>query len=139
MATQSAAARREEARIAFERWLAECPGRQVLDRVGDKWSALMLRALSDEPQRYSELLRGVPGVSQKMLTQTLRAMERDGLVARQVTPSVPVRVDYELTPLGRSLIPVIDVLSAWAREHIDEIRSARSQYDAEADAELRTA
>ena len=138
MATRTAAEMREEARIAYDAWLSECPGRQVLDRIGDKWTALLLRALSEEPQRYSDLLRRLAGISQKMLTQALRGMERDGLLTRQVTPSVPVRVDYELTDLGRSLLPVVDVVSAWASEHIEEVKVARERYDDES-AQLRSA
>ena len=142
MVTRTASERREEARIGFEKWLAQCPGRQLLDRVGDKWTCLLLRALSDDRQRYSDLLRRLPGVSQKMLTQTLRSMERDGLVSRQITASVPVRVDYELTVLGRSLLPVVDVISAWAGAHMDEVHQAREAYDQALDEnqeELRSA
>jgi DNA-binding HxlR family transcriptional regulator len=142
MVTRTASERREEARIGFEKWLAQCPGRQLLDRVGDKWTCLLLRALSDDRQRYSDLLRRLPGVSQKMLTQTLRSMERDGLVSRQITASVPVRVDYELTALGHSLLPVVDVISAWAGAHMDEVHQAREAYDQALDEnqeELRSA
>ena len=138
MPTRTAAEQREEARVAYDAWLSECPGRLVLDRIGDKWTALLLRALTEEPQRYSDLLRRLAGISQKMLTQALRGLERDGLLTRQVTPSVPVRVDYELTELGRSLLPVVDVVSAWASEHIEEIKVARGQYDDES-AQLRSA
>ncbi|MBC3842451.1 helix-turn-helix transcriptional regulator [Streptacidiphilus sp. 4-A2] len=136
MVTRTAAERREEARMTFEKWFAECPGRQLLDRVGDRWTCVLLRALSEEQQRYSDLLRKVPAVSQKMLTQTLRTMERDGLVSRQITPSVPVRVDYELTVLGRSLLPVVDVISAWANTHMDEVNEARRAYDSALDENL---
>jgi len=129
MVTRTALERREQARFAFEKWLADCPGRQLLDRIGDRWTCLLLRALSDEEQRYSDLLRRVPGVSQKMLTQTLRSMERDGLVSRRITPSVPIRVDYELTELGHSLLPVVDVISAWASVHMSEVNQAREAYD----------
>jgi DNA-binding HxlR family transcriptional regulator len=129
MVTQTALERREQSRIAFEKWLAECPGRQLLDRIGDRWTCLLMRALADEEQRYGALLRRVPGVSQKMLTQTLRSMERDGLVSRRITPSVPVRVDYELTELGRSMLPVVDVISHWASEHMAEVHRARETYD----------
>lgn len=139
MVARTAAERREQARITFEKWLATCPGRQLLDRVGDKWSCLLLRALSDDQKRYGELLRQLPGVSEKMLTQTLRSMERDGLVSRQITPSVPVRVDYELTELGRSLLPVLDVLSAWAGIHMTEVQQAREAYDDALQDELRSA
>ncbi|MEY9872885.1 DNA-binding HxlR family transcriptional regulator [Streptacidiphilus sp. MAP12-33] len=136
MATQTAAQLREEARRDYALWLAECPGRQVLDRLGDKWSALLLRALADGPRRYSDLSRLVAGVSQKMLTQSLRSLERDGLLNREVTAGVPVRVDYELTPLGHSMLSLVDASSTWARTHMPEVHAARARYDA--DAEART-
>ncbi|WP_067814045.1 winged helix-turn-helix transcriptional regulator [Nocardia inohanensis] len=130
MATKTAAQQRLEARRAYDAYLAECPARQLLDRISDKWVSLLLNALADGPQRYGDLSRRVAGVSQKMLTQTLRTLERDGLVTRTVTPSVPVRVDYELTPLGRSLLPVVQAIKAWAETHIEEVVSARTAYDA---------
>src|SRR5919205_230869 len=105
MPTMTAAQRRDEAREAYNAYLATCPARQLLDTISDKWVTLVLTALGDGPLRYSELARMVAGVSQKMLTQTLRGLERDGLVTREVTASVPVRVDYALTPLGASLMP----------------------------------
>src|SRR4051794_29136110 len=104
--TKTAERRRAEAKVAYDAFLATCPTQQVLATVGDKWSALLVNALADGPRRHGELRTTVAGVSQKMLTQTLRTLERDGLVSRTVTPSVPVRVDYELTPLGRTLLPV---------------------------------
>lgn len=82
------------------------------------------------PRRYSDLSRIIAGVSQKMLTQTLRTVERDGIVTRTVTPSVPVRVDYELTPLGLTLLPVVGALKGWAEEHMDEVLAARATFDA---------
>jgi DNA-binding HxlR family transcriptional regulator len=91
MTTRTAAQRREEARTAYDAYLAACPARRLLDRISDKWVSLVLNALTDGPRRYSELSRTIAGVSEKMLTQTLRTMERDGLVSRTVTPSVPVR------------------------------------------------
>lgn len=129
MPTQTAAQRRTEARIAYDAFLAECPSRKVLIRISDKWVTLILSALSDGSRRYNELSRIIAGVSQKMLTQTLRAMERDGLVAREVTTAVPVRVDYSLTPLGRSLLPVVTALKSWAEAHIEEVETAQSAYD----------
>ena len=98
MATTTAAQRREQERAAYNAYVAECPSRQVLDALSDKWVTLVLTALADAPRRYSELSRTIAGVSQKMLTQTLRLLERDGLVTRTITASVPVRVDYQLTP-----------------------------------------
>ncbi|MER7177766.1 winged helix-turn-helix transcriptional regulator [Streptomyces mesophilus] len=136
MATRTAAQRRAEARAAYDAYLATCPARQLLDRISDKWVSLVLNALADEPLRYSDLERIIAGVSQKMLTQTLRALERDGLLSRTVTASVPVRVDYELTPLGRSLLPVMTAIKAWAETHIEEVRTARTDYDRGVAAEL---
>ncbi|MEV0143563.1 MULTISPECIES: helix-turn-helix domain-containing protein [unclassified Nonomuraea] len=130
MTTRTVAERREEARAAYDAYLAVCPARQLLDRISDKWVSLLLNALADGPRRYSDLSRTVAGVSQKMLTQTLRALERDGLVSRSVTPSVPVRVDYELTPLGRSLLPVMQAIKQWAEANIEQVTAAREAYDA---------
>ncbi|MFI8961382.1 winged helix-turn-helix transcriptional regulator [Streptomyces sp. NPDC053493] len=129
MATRTAAERRADARRAYDAYLAECPSRQLLDRISDKWVTLLLNALADGPRRYAELGRTVAGVSQKMLTQTLRGLERDGLVTRTVTPSVPVRVDYALTPLGVSLLPVVRAIKEWADGHIEEVAAARAEYD----------
>ena len=131
MPTMTAEARREQAREAYNAFLADCPSRKLLDRISDKWVTLILAALSAGPQRYSDLNRTMAGVSQKMLTQTLRSLERDGLVARTVTPSVPVRVDYELTELGRSLQETMLHLKAWAEHHMDLVEAARTTYDAE--------
>lgn len=129
MPTQTAAQRRTDARKAYDAFMAECPSRKVLLRISDKWVTLILSALSDGSRRYSELSRIIAGVSQKMLTQTLRAMERDGLITREVTTAVPVRVDYSLTPLGRSLMPVVIALKAWAETHIEDIEAAQAAYD----------
>lgn len=129
MATMTAAQRRERERVAYEEYLAECPSRRVLDRIGDKWVSLLLVALADGPRRYAELGRAVPGVSQKMLTQTLRGLERDGLVGRTVTASVPVRVDYALTPMGASLVALIGTVKQWADEHVPAMDAAREDYD----------
>ncbi len=106
-----------------------CPSRQVLDRIGDRWSVLILVALSHGPMRYTELSRRIDGVSQKMLTQTLRGLERDGMVARTVHPVIPPRVDYELTDLGRTLRRPISALEAWAIAHMDDVVAARVVYD----------
>jgi DNA-binding HxlR family transcriptional regulator len=130
MATMTAKQRREQARREYDAYLADCPARQVLSTLSDKWVTLVLNALADGPRRYSELARVVAGVSQKMLTQTLRSLERDGLVARELTPAVPVRVDYELTPLGRDLLPIVRSIKTWAESHIDAIEAARAAYEA---------
>lgn len=129
MPTQTVDERREEARVAYNAFMAACPSRQVLDTISDKWVCLVISALEDGPRRYSELSTRIAGVSQKMLTQTLRSLERDGLVTRTVTPSVPVRVDYELTSLGDTIVPVIHAIKKWAESHIDEIQTSRQAYD----------
>jgi DNA-binding HxlR family transcriptional regulator len=129
LATMTAAQRRERAREDYNAYVAQCPSRQVLDAISDKWVTLVLTALADGPQRYSDLARRISGVSQKMLTQTLRQLERDGLVTRTITPSVPVRVDYELTALGETILPVVVAIKQWSEAHISEIHAARDTYD----------
>lgn len=106
---------------------------QVLSRVGDKWSVLVVSILGRGSMRFNELKRAVDGVSQRMLTLTLRALERDGLVTRTVFPSVPPRVDYELTALGRSLLGPVSALTAWALNHRGDIDTARRKFDAKAE------
>jgi DNA-binding HxlR family transcriptional regulator len=128
MATMTAAQRRERERAAYNAYVAECPSRQVLAALSDKWVTLVLTALAASPQRYSELSRTIAGVSQKMLTQTLRTLERDGLVTRTITPAVPVRVEYHLTPLGRTLLPVVRAIKDWSETHIAEVQAARAAY-----------
>ena len=133
MATMSAAEKRAQAKVDYDAFLAGCPSRQLLDRISDKWVALILAALgTDEPHsmRYSELSRRLAGVSQKMLTQTLRSLERDGLLTRTVTPTVPVTVTYELTDLGLSLHRVMGGIKQWAEAHMDEVLVHREEYDA---------
>ena len=105
----------------------------VLNRVGDKWSMLIVMILSGGPKRFSELKREVEGISQRMLTLSLRGLERDGLVTRTVTPSIPPRVDYELTELGASLRQPVKALGDWAIAHIACIRAAQARFDAIAD------
>ncbi len=107
---------------------AECPSRAVLDRIADKWTALVIHTLADGTQRFGQLNRRIGGISQKMLTQTLRALERDGLVERTVHPVVPPRVEYRLTALGRSLRQPLEAVCAWAEAHIQEIRAARARH-----------
>ncbi len=102
---------------------------EVLSRVGDKWSVLVVMMLSDGPRRFNELTRSIGSISQRMLTLTLRGLERDGLVVRVVSPTIPPRVDYELTTLGRSLQGPVAAVGAWAIEHQDEVRRSRSAYD----------
>jgi DNA-binding HxlR family transcriptional regulator len=129
MATMTAADRREAQRRDYNANLAECPGHDVLAMLSDKWLTLVVAALADGPMRYNELSRTIAGASQKMLTQTLRKMERDGLVHRRVTAEVPVRVDYALTGLGTDLLPLQRAIKAWAESHIDEVQQARTDYD----------
>jgi DNA-binding HxlR family transcriptional regulator len=114
---------------AADPYTSACPSRQVIDRIGDRWSVLILGALADGPARFTQLARHIEGISQKMLTQTLRGLERDGMVSRTVHATVPVRVDYELTALGRTLTAPIAALEAWAREHIGDVIAARERYD----------
>jgi DNA-binding HxlR family transcriptional regulator len=132
MTTRTAAQRKLDAKLAYDAFLAGCPSRQLLDRLSDKWVTLVMAALAGGPARYSELARHIAGVSQKMLSQTLRELERDGLITRTVTPSVPIRVDYELTELGRSLLVVVEALKAWAERHMDQILEARETFDSAA-------
>jgi DNA-binding HxlR family transcriptional regulator len=101
----------------------------VLARVGDKWSVLVIMMLDDGPRRFNEIRRMIGGVSQRMLTLTLRGLERDGLVTRTVFPTIPPRVDYELTDLGRSLSKPVQALGTWAFEHMPEIEGARKRFD----------
>ena len=144
MPTLTAAQKRSQAQEDYDAFLARCPSRQLLDRISDKWVALVLAALgSDGPHapgsnrvgepramRYSELARRLAGVSQKMLTQTLRSLERDGLVTRTVTATVPVTVTYELTDLGLSLQHLMRGIKDWAEAHMDEVLANREEYDA---------
>ena len=130
MATTTAVQRREQAKHDYDAFLAGCPTRELLSTLTDKWAALVIPALAGGPQRHSELARRIAGVSQKMLTQTLRKLERDGLVSRTVTASVPVRVDYALTPLGQELFPLMVAIKTWAETHMDRVFEARTQYDA---------
>ncbi|WP_228989615.1 helix-turn-helix domain-containing protein [Streptomyces sp. DH8] len=131
-----------QAKAEYNAFLAVCPSRQLLDRISNKWVVLILCALGgDTPEpsgaphapmamRYSELARLLTGVSQKMLTQTLRALERDGLLTRTVTPTVPVTVTYELTDLGHSLHHLTRDLRQWAQTHMDAVLTHRESYHA---------
>ena len=110
-------------------YVRDCPSRQVLDRIGDTWSVLIVALLAGGPQRYTTLQRQIEGISPKMLTQTLRALERDGLITRTVHAVVPPRVDYALTPLGDSLFGLVAALEKWAVNHMDDVLAARAAYD----------
>ncbi|MFI6514587.1 winged helix-turn-helix transcriptional regulator [Spirillospora sp. NPDC050679] len=112
-----------------------CEVRQILDRVADKWSLLVIALLEERSLRFTELKRLIDGISQRMLTRTLRHLERDGLVERTVHPVVPPRVDYALTPLGASLHATIKALVTWTEDHQMEIAAARAEYDLRAAAE----
>ena len=150
MATMTAAEKRAqtkaETKAQYDAFLAACPSRKLLDRLSDKWVTLILAALgsdgSHQPgshcvgesrsMRYSELSRLLAGVSQKMLTQTLRSLERDGLVTRTATPTVPVTVTYELTELGLSLHHLMRSLKSWAETHMDDVLANRAAHDTRA-------
>jgi DNA-binding HxlR family transcriptional regulator len=129
--TMTAAQRRAADKADYDVFLAQCPSRQLLDRVSDKWVALVLVGLEEGPLRYSELARRIAGVSQKMLTQTLRTLERDGLLTRTVTATVPATVTYELTALGQSLQDVMHEMKNWAESHMSAVLEARASYDAQ--------
>ncbi len=102
----------------------------ILSRVGDKWTVLVIETLGDRPHRFSELRRMLGSISQKMLTTTLRGLERDGFVTRTIYPTIPPRVDYELTPLGRDLLVPVRALGEWARDNRRKVEDARSAFDA---------
>ncbi|MDZ4097275.1 MAG: helix-turn-helix domain-containing protein [Methylophilaceae bacterium] len=106
-----------------------CPTRLVLNRIADKWTVLVVSSLSDGTKRFSQLQREIGGVSQKMLTQTLRGLERDGLITRTIYPTVPPKVEYSLTPLGRTLVGMLDAIRGWSEAHIEEVLAAQNIYD----------
>jgi DNA-binding HxlR family transcriptional regulator len=144
MATTRAAQKRAQTKAEYDAFLAACPSHRLLDRLSNKWVTLLLAALGSDgshplgdtcagnprPMRYSELSRLLAGVSQKMLTQTLRSLERDGLITRTATPTVPVTVSYELTELGISLHHMVRGLKSWAEIHMDDVLANRDTYDA---------
>jgi DNA-binding HxlR family transcriptional regulator len=111
--------------------------REVLNRVGDKWSVQVVALLGDGKKRFSELRRGIDGISQRMLTLTLKGLERDGLITRTAYPTIPPRVEYELTKLGRSLLNPIKELGDWAGQNRERIQIARNRYDAQKTKNLR--
>src|SRR3989441_7171834 len=115
---------------------AQCPSRLVLDRIADKWTALIIQVLAHGTKRYAELQQRIGGISQKMLTQTLRSLERDGLVQRKVYPVVPPRVEYSLTRLGRTLIEPLRALCRWSEKHLAELQANRARAKAKAVAAL---
>jgi DNA-binding HxlR family transcriptional regulator len=120
----------------FEEWQAQgfdaeaCPVRNVLDRIGDKWTSLLLVALAAKPRRFSELHRAVPDISKRMLTQSLRDLQRDGLITRHVFPTKPPSVEYRLSPLGQSAMAPLANLIDWAERSFAEIKASRAAFDA---------
>lgn len=138
MATTTAAQKKAEAKVQYDAFLAACPSQQLLARVSGKWVTLVLSALGSgpdcdgepRPMRYSELARTLAGVSPKMLSQTLRSLERDGLVSRVATATVPVTVTYELTALGLSLHRTVRQLKTWSEQHRDEVSAHQQAFDA---------
>ena len=110
-------------------YASDCPSRQVLDRIGDKWTTLVMLLLEDGAKRFSELQRTINGISAKMLAQTLRSLERDGLVTRTIYPEIPPRVEYTLTPLGETLCAPIAAILQWSEAHFDEVSAAQALYD----------
>ncbi|MEU0843655.1 helix-turn-helix domain-containing protein [Streptomyces sp. NPDC005962] len=130
MATTTKSARRIEPGT-YEAYMRDCPAVALLSTISNRWVSLTMCTLGShgDPMRYSHISREIPGVSQKMLTQTLRMLERDGMVKRTVTPTVPVRVDYELTPLGQGLYGLLSQVRDWAADKTDEVDAARARYD----------
>ena len=112
-------------------YAADCPTRQILDRVGDKWAVLILLLLREEPMRFNQLRRAIEGISQKMLAQVLKSLERDGLVRRRAIPTVPVTVEYSILPLGLTLAAAVDHLRDWAESNLKEVLAAQRRYDAQ--------
>jgi DNA-binding HxlR family transcriptional regulator len=119
----------ETIEIRYNVYDANCPSRRVLDMIADKWTTLVIGQLSDGPRRFSEIQHEIHGISQKMLTQTLRELERNGIVQRKVFAEVPPRVEYTLTPLGQKLIEPLAVVRNWAEAHIQEVKRAQDAYD----------
>ena len=108
-----------------------CPTRQLLDRIGDQWTVLIVGTLVPGPLRFTEIGKRVDGISQKVLTQTLRSLVRDGILTRTAYPVIPPRVEYELTALGRNLSEPLEMLDTWARHHMTQVQESRDAYDAE--------
>lgn len=116
--------------MEYDVYSAECPARAVLDHVGDKWALLVLHRLSQGATRFNALRRDIHGLSQKVLSQVLKRLERDGLISRQVFPTVPVTVEYALTGIGECLTANVGPLLRWAEANMDQIRTAQAEYDA---------
>jgi DNA-binding HxlR family transcriptional regulator len=108
---------------------ATCRSREVLDLIADKWTIMIIHTLACDKKRFNELQRQIEGISQKMLTQTLRSMERNGLVKREVFPVVPPKVEYSLTELGKSVVDILNAVANWSEQHIEKVDKARTKYD----------
>ncbi|VVC75350.1 putative HTH-type transcriptional regulator YybR [Aquicella siphonis] len=108
---------------------ANCPTRLILDRIADKWTVLIIGQLSSGTLRFNELKRSVPGITQKMLTQTLKGLERDGIIVRKIYATVPPKVEYTLTKLGKSLIRVVEAIRTWAETNVKDILQSQAKYD----------
>jgi DNA-binding HxlR family transcriptional regulator len=121
-------------KLEWDPYQQNCPTRMVLNRIADKWAVLILGVLQDEPTRFNQLRREIEGVSQKVLSQTLRKLERDGLVLRTVIPTTPVAVEYAITPLGRTLASTVEAIRAWSEAHIEDVLEAQKQFDAKLEA-----
>ncbi|MFK0275108.1 winged helix-turn-helix transcriptional regulator [Ensifer sp. NPDC090286] len=115
--------------MEYDVYIQTCPTRLVLDRLADKWAVLVLGKLDEQPVRFNQLKREIDGVSQKVLSQTLKKLERDGLVSRSVFATVPVTVEYAITPLGRTLTSTVAALTHWAEENIEAVLQAQQKYD----------
>ncbi|WP_440087816.1 winged helix-turn-helix transcriptional regulator [Streptosporangium sp. LJ11] len=122
---------------AANAYLRECGSRKVLEAIANKWTCLLVDALRDGPIRFGVLRRRIDGITQKSLTQTLRNMERDGMVTRTVYPTIPPRVEYELSALGRSVVTLMEGVKSWSEKHVAEIMAARELYDLRAAEEPR--
>jgi DNA-binding HxlR family transcriptional regulator len=123
------AAKSNTAKPPADPYRAQCPTRMILDRIADKWTVLVLGLLSDHPRRFNQIRREIEGLTQKMLSQTLKALERNGMVSRKVTPTVPISVEYAITPLGGTLAATVDGLRLWAEAHIEDVVTAQKRYD----------
>lgn len=114
----------------YDVYQQNCPTRLLLDHIADKWASLILWKISDRPIRFNQLRRVIDGISTKVLSQALKALERDGLLTRQVFPTVPVTVEYSITPLGRTLATKIAAVTEWAENNIETVLAAQASYDA---------
>ncbi|MFM2317421.1 MAG: hypothetical protein RLZZ215_42 [Pseudomonadota bacterium] len=116
--------------MEYNVYASACPTRMIFDRLSDKWTLLILDRLREQPVRFNQLLREIQGISQKMLSQTLKNLERDGLISRQAFPTVPVTVEYSITPLGQTLSNTVNILIHWAEDNGDAVLAAQVAYDA---------